>query len=193
MIDALTDDMDRIVNILARSFDGNLSVNHLVKQDDRRSVRIRKLMAYAIDECTDFGRVLVSEDRTACALVMFPDRKKFSFRSLWRDVKLVFGVMGIASVFRVMEKERMVKTVQLAISGGGPVYYLWFIGVHPNYQGCGAGSRLLAELVSDSVDLGRLCLLETSNQMNLPFYERAGFVRYQTIDVGYPLFFYKTE
>ncbi|MGE6220364.1 GNAT family N-acetyltransferase [Nubsella zeaxanthinifaciens] len=182
-----------MVNILARSFDGNLSVNHLVKQDDRRSVRIRKLMAYVIEECTDFGRVLVSEDRTCCALVMFPDKKRFGWHSFWRDVKLVFRVMGLGSVFRVMEKERMVKTVQMAVSGNRPIYYIWFIGVHPNYQGRGAGRKLLDELVSDSAVLGRLCLLETSNQLNLPFYERAGFVHYQTLDVGYPLFFYKME
>lgn len=182
-----------MVNILARSFENNMSVNHLVLQDDNRSVRMRKLMAYAIDECMDFGHVLVSEDHTTCALVMFPDRKRFTWRSFWRDVKLVFGVMGIGSVYRVMAKERMVKTAQMAVSGNRPVYYIWFIGVHPNYQGHGAGSRLLGELVADSAALGRLCLLETSNQLNLPFYEKAGFVRYQTLHVGYPLFFYKME
>lgn len=193
MLEALPKDRDRIVNILSRAFDENLSVNHLVLQDGKRALRIRRLMEYAVDECTDFGRVLISGDRTACALVLFPDRKKLTFRSLLRNVSLVFKVMGLRNLSKVLKKESMVKTMHTAVAGDGNIYYLWFVGVHPNYQGRGAGSRLLGEMLSDASSLGRLCLLETSTLRNLPLYERVGFVRYQQVDVGYPLFFYKVE
>lgn len=193
MIDALPKDRDRIVNILARAFEENLSVNDLVVQDKKRAMRIRKLMEYAVDECTDFGRVVISGDRTACALVLFPDKKKLTFRSLLRDLCLVFRVMGIFNISKVMKKESVVKTMHRAIAGDGKLYHLWFMGVHPNYQGRGAGSRLLGEMLSEAAVLGRLCVLETSTERNIPFYERASFVRYQTLDVGYPLFFYKKE
>ncbi|MCY1501765.1 Acetyltransferase (GNAT) family protein [compost metagenome] len=193
MVDALPGDRDRIINILARAFDENISVNHLVLQDDKRAVRIRRLMEYAIAECEESGRVLMSADRTACALVMFPDKKRFSLRSLLRDLRLVFKVMGISNLSKVMKKERMVRTVQSAVTSDGLAYYIWFMGVHPNYQGRGAGSRLLGEMVSEAALLGRLCILETSNEKNIPFYERAGFIRYQLVNVGYPLHFFKLD
>lgn len=193
MMDALPRDKERMVNILARAFDENLSVNHLVLQDGKRTLRIRRLMEYAIEECTDFGRVLISVDRTACALVLFPDKKRLTFRSLWRDLRLVFKVMGLGNLSKVMKKENLVKMMHQAIGGDGKLYYLWFIGVHPNFQGRGAGGRLLAEILEDSVSMNRLCVLETSTEKNLPFYERAGLVRYQTLDVGYPLFCYKMQ
>lgn len=193
MVDALPSDRERILNILVRSFDDNLSVNHLVKQDGKRVDRIRMLMEYAYDECSDFGRVLISNDHTSCALLIFPDKKRFTLRSFWRNLKLVLGVMGLGNLPKVLKKENTIKTVQKAIAGNRPVCYLWFIGVHPNYQGRGAGTKLLSEILADCKKDGRICLLETSNEKNLPFYQRSGLELYQTVDVGYPLYFFKMD
>jgi hypothetical protein len=58
-----------------KSFEGNLSVNYIVQQDDKGGERISALMEYSIDICSLFGRFgfLIKQ---ACALVLYPHIKK---------------------------------------------------------------------------------------------------------------------
>ena len=67
---------DLVIDLLSGAFDQNRSVNYIIKQDSTRTRRIRALMAYSYDLCRLSGKVFVSEDKQACALVLFPDRKK---------------------------------------------------------------------------------------------------------------------
>lgn len=50
-------DKDLIVDILAKSFDTNQSVNYIVKQDNRRLQRIKALMDYSFEVCYLFGDI----------------------------------------------------------------------------------------------------------------------------------------
>src|SRR6185312_1340531 len=76
MIKATYKDKDRVVDILAKSFDDNQSVNYIVKQDKKRNQRIRKLMVYSFDICYLYGEVFLADDKSGCALILFPDKKK---------------------------------------------------------------------------------------------------------------------
>lgn len=71
-----------------------------------------------------------------------------------------------------------------------PHYYLEYIGVEPEYQGQGLGSRLLQHLVAeaDAAQVG--CYLETASPQNLPLYQRFGFQIIQEKEViGLPAWF----
>jgi ribosomal protein S18 acetylase RimI-like enzyme len=55
-------------------------------------------------------------------------------------------------------------------------WYLVVLGVRPDGQRSGAGSRLMATML-ERVDRARVaCYLETSDPANVAFYERFGFV-----------------
>ncbi|MFN3511568.1 MAG: GNAT family N-acetyltransferase [Phenylobacterium sp.] len=56
-----------------------------------------------------------------------------------------------------------------------PHAYLWFIGVRPEAQGLGVGSRLLAASLRRLDAEGRPAYLESSNIANVPLYRRHGF------------------
>lgn len=56
-----------------------------------------------------------------------------------------------------------------------PHAYLWFLGVRPEAQGYGVGSRLLAAGLREVDARGRHAFLESSNPANVPLYERHGF------------------
>jgi GNAT superfamily N-acetyltransferase len=191
MRDALPKDKARVISILGNSFEHNKSVNHLVKQDQWYLERIRLLMDYAFEECMEFGRVVISEDRSACALILFKDKKKINLRSIFRDLRLIFSVIGFSNIRQVRRKEKKLKIAQQAGLCDKPVYYLWFIGVHANFQGRGAGTKLLSELILESRTLRRAMLLETSTESNLRFYEKAGLKVYHQLDVGYPVYMLK--
>ncbi len=82
-------DKDLIVDILTRSFETNQSVNYIVKQDKQRLDRIAVLMDYSFEVCYMYGDVFLSDDKKACALVTYPDKKKTTLKSVLLDVKLI--------------------------------------------------------------------------------------------------------
>lgn len=56
-----------------------------------------------------------------------------------------------------------------------PHAYLWFLGVRPEAQGLGVGSRLLAHGLARVDAKGLPAYLESSNPANVPLYRRYGF------------------
>lgn len=85
MIRASNSDRKLIVELLTQSFEDNQSVNYIIQQDKRRLQRIRALMRYSIGVCCLFGDVWLSEDKKACALILYPQLKKTTLRSVWLD------------------------------------------------------------------------------------------------------------
>lgn len=189
MISAKRTDKQRIIEMLASAFDKNLSVNYIVKQDSKRKQRICALMDYSFEMCYRFGEVWLSDDRKACALMLYPHLKQTTFYSVWLDVKLVFSAIGINRIGKALDRENKIKTFQPKL----PMAYLWFIGVNPLYQHRGTGSLLLQEILAHAAGLGLPVCLETSTERNLPWYEKHGFASYATLDLGYVLHFLKYE
>ena len=188
MIKAKYTDKNLIVNILAGSFDENKSVNYIIKQDGKRAQRIKELMEYSFEMCYSFGEVYLSNNKKACALILFPDEKKTNFKSVLLDIKLIITSIG-SKLFKALNRESKIKECQTK----GLMYYLWFIGVDPNEQNKGIGSALMQEVIAEGNSMQRPVCLETSTLKNIPWYEKFGFQIYNELDLGYTLFFMKKE
>lgn len=184
MIRATPADKDTIVNILFDSFQKNKSVLYLVKQDNQKENRIRALMRYSVEYCWLFGAVYMSEDKKSCALILFPQLKRTTLRSIQLDLRLAFTVIGITHLKKVLAREQSINNVHPT----PPFYYLWFIGVDPAEQGKGIGTRLLKTVIAEAQSKSQTVVLETSTLKNLPWYEKLGFSVYQTLDFGYTLY-----
>ena len=189
MIQAEYKDKERIVKILTSSFDDNSSVNYIIKQDKKRIRRIKKLMEYSFEVCYLFGKVLLSDDKKGCALIVLPEKKKTTFKSILLDLKLVLFCVGLSNVKKTMDREAKIKKLQPKES----LYYLWFIGVEPIDHNKGIGSALLNEIIKESESEKRIICLETSTLKNLPWYQKFDFTIYNEINLGYKLFFLKRE
>jgi len=184
MVKATENDKDLAIDLLTSAFTENKSVNYIVRQDHLREQRIKALMQYSFDCCMLYGHVYFSEDKKACALVSFPDRKKTSFKSIILDLKFIFNSAGVANVSKILHREKL-------ISGKYPkteIYYLWFIGVSPEHQNQGIGRTLLAGIINEANQLNRPVYLETSTESNVRWYQKAGFEIYGVLDFGYNLF-----
>jgi GNAT superfamily N-acetyltransferase len=189
MIRAELKDKNLITQILTKSFNENRSVNYIIKQDNKREKRLRSLMEYSFDVCHLFGDVFLTEDRKGCALVVLPDKKKTNLKSILLDLKLIFTGTGLSNVKKAMEREAKIKKLQPNQS----MYYLWFIGVDPAEQHKGIGSALLRDVIKEGLSKKRTICLETSTLTNIPWYEKFGFNIYNTLDLGYRLYFLKRE
>jgi len=189
MIRANHKDKELIVDILAKSFDENKSVNYIVKQDSHRTERLRKLMEYSFDVCHLFGEIFLSDDKKGCALIVMPDKKKTTLKSIGLDAKLVTSVIGLSNVKKAMTRESRINKLHPKT----PFYYLWFIGVDPSQQSQGTGTKLLKEIIKEGKSKGRPIFLETSTLKNIPWYEKNGFAVYNKLDFGYELYCMKNE
>ena len=184
MIRAQHTDKDLIINILVNSFNDNQSVNYIIKQDNKRHERIKGLMRYSFDVCNLFGDIFLSDDKKGCALLIYPDKKRTTLKSILLDAKFVLTSIGLSNINKAMKREAKIKEVH----PDGLLYYLWFIGVESGNQNKGIGSRLLNEIISEGQKQNRTICLETSTIKNLPWYKKFGFSIYHEFDFGYKLF-----
>lgn len=189
MIRAQYEDKRLVVEILTNSFQDNQSVNYVINQGPSRNRRISRLMEYSFHYCNMFGEVFLSDDRNACALVVFPDKKKANLKSIFLDVKLALTCIGLGNLKKAMNREARIKTTHPP----SPIFYIWFIGVRPELQSKGIGSALLAEVIAKSDSMQRPLYLETSTLRNLPWYKKFGFEVHNELDFGYNLFCLKRE
>ncbi len=189
MIKATYTDKTVVIDILSASFDTNKSVNFVAKQDSKRKERIRLLMDYSFEICYMFGDVYLSDDRKACALVLFPERKKKNIKTILLDAKLALGCIGITRIGQVLKRETLIKSNHPKT----PMYYLWFLGVNPDAQKRGRGSDLIKYVIQKSVEEKRDIYLETSTLTNIPWYEKFGFKVVKELDLGYTLYIFKRD
>lgn len=184
MIPAKKDHKAIVVDILRESFDDNQSINYIVKQDGKRKDRIRQLMEYCFEMCLLKGQIFLSEDHNGCALILHPERKAGLIETISLDLKLAFRSIGLSRVRKVMKREKLIKAHQPR----EPFHYLWFIGVYPDSQGKGIGSKLLDDILQYYQKDERPFYLETSVLTNLPWYKKYGFKIINEIDIGYKLY-----
>ena len=189
MIRAEQKDKELIVNILSKSFDDNQSVNYIVKQDSNRAERMKKLMEYSFDVCHLFGDVFLTDDKKGCALIVMPDKKKTTLKSISLDAKLALSCIGLSNLKKAMAREAAINKLHPK----SPMYYLWFIGVDPSEQNKGIGTNLLKEVIAEGSSKQRPIYLETSTLKNIPWYEKFGFKVYDKLDFGYELFCMKNH
>jgi len=189
MLEATKNDRSLVADILLQSFKDNQSVSYIVKKDKKYPDRLRYLMEYSFDVCFHFGKVFLSDDKRACALISFPNRKKPFLRATILDLKLILNTVGLANISKTLEREKRIKEEYPTHD----FYYLWFIGVIPAQQGKGIGSALIDDIINLANTQQQDIYLETSTLRNLPWYKKRGFCIYREIDFGYKLFCLKNN
>lgn len=188
MIKACPKDKDLILDLLTYAFEENLSVKDVVKSGGNNWENIYALMNYAYNICSVYGDIFLSEDKKACALVLFPDQKRNTIKTRFWELKLVLGGIGVSNVNKVLTRQKFLDPI-LPHTPNQPPMYLWLLGVKPENQFLGAGTALLKDLLEYSQEKGRAIYLRTSVDRNVDFYKKFGFQVYKKIDVGYPLNF----
>ena len=123
----------KVLDILYDSFYDNGSVNFVVKQDSKKEKRIKTLLEYSYYKGERFGKIFLSEDETTAAIIIDPNKDKFSF---W-ELKLIFNVIGLRGLAKVLKREKNLKKFKPE----NDFNYLWYVGVKEAHQGQGNGSN----------------------------------------------------
>ena len=125
--------------------------------------------------------IYISYDKKACALILYPEKKKGNFE---KDLGLILKSIGLQNVLKVVKRERLLKEHHPE----GLFYHLWFIGVYPELQNKGIGSKFLEEVLIKCDENKRVIYLETSVMRNIPWYQRYGFKVYNKLKIDYTLY-----
>lgn len=189
MIKATKKDKTLIVDILTDSFDNNLSVNYILKSGGNKKNHIKSLMSYSFDMCFKYGDVFLSDNKKACALILYPDKKKSGVYSTFLDFKLIAKAVGIMNIRKVLSRDRQINSKYPSKE----IYYLWFIGVSSSDQNQGIGSKLMSDIIKDSKDKSLPIYLETSSNSNIEWYNKFDISVYDVIDFGYKLHFLRNS
>jgi ribosomal protein S18 acetylase RimI-like enzyme len=169
---ARADEASALAGVLARAFADDAMVVHMLRDRDRRPSDLRRLFEWAIRHIYLPEReTYTTSDMSAVALWLPPGRYPPPTLLQLRTAAAYVRILGLRAPHALrsaIEMERMhPKDV--------PHWYLAFIGVEPSAQNGGVGTALL-KAVLERCDAGREpAWLETTNERNLPLYERLGF------------------
>jgi ribosomal protein S18 acetylase RimI-like enzyme len=158
------------------------SINFVVNKKGDREKRLKALMYYQFDIALEYGKVFISHDFKGC--ILYLEKTGFSFKKLWLEIKLVINCIGIERVPLVLAREKLIKTFHPKEK----FVHLWLMGVVPEAQGQGTGTRLLQETMKKYPD--QLIYVETTTPENRKFYKKNGYsIFHETYELDYPLYF----
>lgn len=187
MLKANYKERDYVVETLANSFADNKSINYVISRRNKEK-KLRELIKYSFEQALMFGDILISDDKKAVALIIYPDKKRTTVKSVLLDIKLAFKCFGIKNLIKAIKRESAIKKQH----PHSVFSYLWFIGVKYENRGKGSGTQLLIDILNYSEMQNRPVLLETSTLSNLPWYKKKGFKIYAELDFGYRLYCLKS-
>ena len=168
-----------VVRILSESFKENKSVNFVA---GKTKEKISALMGYSYEIATNNGKVYISENQKAVALILFPRKKRFSLNRFYQNFRIAINVIDLSKIPLILRRESIIKKYHPTSS----FIHLWFIGVNPKDTGKGYGSNLLEKIIELAESKSQDIYLETSTQRNINFYRTHGFENYVTITSGLP-------
>ncbi|WP_114792302.1 GNAT family N-acetyltransferase [Niabella yanshanensis] len=184
MITAQKKDKPLVVDLLVQCFCDSKSIHYIIEKDAGGQKHLNILMSYAFDHCMNFGEIFLSEDRQACALILYPEKKILSIESLWQRLSLVVKSSGAKYFKKIAARQKVIRQIH-------PYdlkFHLWFMGVKPDVQRKGIGSRLLKELIAESKQQKRMFCLETPDSRHIPWLHKHGFGIYRQLDLGHLLY-----
>ncbi len=178
-----------IVSILHSAFEpireAN-SINFIVKQDKKRSQRIKLLMEYLFEDCFRFGEVLISNNKEACILLKYPHTQKPTFKNLYWQLKLATGCIGLLNVPKVLKRQAILKKHHIK----SPYIHPVIMGARNEINGLGIGVRLIIQLIDKYSKNELPVIIETTTDQNLRIYKRFGFNVFKKIQTkDFPLYF----
>jgi hypothetical protein len=191
MIKASLNDKHTVVNILSQAYDDNDTINETVNepaskralntamQETRRRRKIYKLMSWGFDLCYQFGEVFLTEDRNATVLILYPEKKKPTVKSLLNELKMAL-VIGFLNIPKVLEREIAYNKILPKKN----IIKVMFLGTRPAEMNKGLGTALMHDLIELSETLRKPMYLESRVKKNEQWYAKHGFKTFYTLRLG---------
>jgi len=149
--------------------------SYLFPADANRQKKLRFVFHVQLQYALRHGVVETIGEGDAVAIWMPPGRAKDAFTAMIRSGALGAPFrLGLTAAWRVVLLLRSFQELHSSLVSGDH-WYLLGLGVHPQHQGQGWGSKLVRHGLTRAQSMSLPCYLETTNQRNFAFYQRNGF------------------
>ncbi len=166
-------DLQGVAEDLAAAFATDPVFDWFMRDDARRGPARLKLFKRLVGMALSDGEVLRPASGGA-ASIWLPS-ESLGPSSLLEELRVIPTVLGATGLARLSRMSAMRAAMDKHHPMERPHLYLWFIGVRPEAQGLGVGSRLLSAGLRRVDALGLPAYLESSSPANVPLYRRHGF------------------
>ena len=166
---------NKAAETLVAAFRADPMFAYLQPDEVRRGQFIRWMSTRALRYGTMYGNVYSDNDADGVAVWLGPGATDMS---MWRLLRSGFLTMpfswglGVMSRFNALDTH--LKKIHKAATPGDH-WYLLMLGVAPEQQGKGLGSRLIGVAASQADAAGHPCYLDTETEENVSYYQKRGF------------------
>ena len=177
-----TERLGEAADLLARCFYSNPNFVGLFPDQIARSRALPRVFAAGLRDASGFGHVYAAmrgvkgttgSELVGVAVWLPPGAFPLSATRQLRALPHMAGMLAAAprSARRLLQHT----SGMTALHPVQPYWYLEVVGVDPNAQGLGVGTRLLNPVLDLADEAGQPCYLETMTERNVGWYRRLGF------------------
>ncbi len=171
---ALPADMSDVAADLAAAFADDPLFDWFSRADARRdAARLRFFRFFMTSVVAANGETLRPASGGGAAVWMGSETQ--GPNSLIDELRALPALLGLTGWGRFGRLARLREVMDRAHPMDRPHAYLWFLGVTPDAQGHGIGSRLLKAKLDQLDENGTPAFLETATERNVALYRRHGF------------------
>jgi ribosomal protein S18 acetylase RimI-like enzyme len=162
--------------VLARAFRDYPIARFAFPNMEDRAKKSHYMHQFVLSCCIQYGEAYsTSEKFEGIAAWLPPENAIVSILKLIRSGALILlSKFGIRSVRKMMMFNRYLELIHKHVAPY-PHWYLWNIGVDPQFQGKGYASKLLLPMLARMDKEGIPCYLETQKEANIALYRHYGF------------------
>ena len=170
-------DIKRVIETLVQAFSDDPLTEYFIPEPERRSKFLPRYFNYRVQNGLIDGKIVATSDdiEGVVILTQSEDRKKFSWTRAIRTGGIgLYRIAGSENVKKMLEVESYVFSKRDECISE-PYLYLGSLGVHPEQQGKGLGSKLVRYALELSRSQGILCVLDTQDEGLVQMYSHFGF------------------
>lgn len=163
--------------MLARAFLVDPAYTALFPNEAERAPALQRLFGAVVGYSLVYGLVHTTPAVEGAACWLSPGNTEIT---LWRMLRTGLGLQRAVARFNPQARQEFLAALAYMDEihkrkAPGPHWYLWALGVDPDCQGQGVGSRLLQPVLAQADREGVPCYLETQTERNVAFYQKRGF------------------
>ncbi len=175
--------VERATTTLERAFSTDPMFTWIFPDPTRRSRSLRRLNRVPLEYGLRYGHVTQYDAGMAVAVWIPPGRTITVGGMVRSGILTVPFRVGFRPFAKFMGANEIMERIHKKYVPE-PHWYLMIVGVDPELQGRGLGTALVKEGLARADQANCPCYLETSEERNLAFYERHGFVVVETATLG---------
>ncbi len=173
-MDARAADLSGVIGDLDAAFAGDIMFDWFLRDDGRRDAGRRRFFDALIRNVA-FGTARIERPASGGAAAVWMPPAATGPISLLKELRVAPAILHATGLARVPRILALQSAIEQHHPKNRPYAYLWFLGVRPQAQGMGVGSRLL-RAATCRLDAARLgAYLETQTRRNVALYRRHGF------------------